>query len=381
MSKNTFSQVIFNSSNNKTTRLGFSLGKYTNTKPVTGDTIATGCTRGIGSIKRIQTYINRHPVATTTVTNPPVYSISSWNTVNPLNNSLGNWFNVVCNNSGQYVYLTNPNILTPSIWVSDDYGVSFTESLYNGSYHNYSNIAVDSSGDYILCPAIRDLIFNSTDYGVTIGSTSDPGGFWWVPAMNNDGSVACIAKNFNNSGGSTPNPIFISTNQSLFSVSLKGLYCSWSSVAMNSVGNFIVVCSYDGYVYYTTNTGSSWTNFNLPQYCWSSVTVNSTGTNIGVCSLDGYIYVSTNGGGSWSSCAPSNQTWSSIYIANNTNLILACAINDNIYYSSNYGTSWLSTSPNGIPCNWSSICCSDDGNYVYACVNGGNIYTTTTSST
>jgi hypothetical protein len=307
--------------------------------------------------------------------------MNSWNSINPINMGFGNWFNIVCSSSGEYVYATNPNIYTPSIFVSNNYGITFTEKLYNGDeYHNYSNIAVDESGGYFICPAIRDLIFNSSNYGETIGNTNDPGGFWWVPAMNKSGSIACIAKNFNNSGGTTANPVFISINQSLFNPSLENLFYSWSSVAMNSDGNIIAVSSYDGYVYYTTNTGNSWNKYNLPQYCWSSITMDSTGKYIGICSLDGYIYFSSNSGNHWIACSPNNNKWSSIYFSKNNNLLLACAINDNIYYSSNYGYNWKMTSPNGIPSNWSSICCSDDGSYVYACINGGNIYTTKTSS-
>jgi photosystem II stability/assembly factor-like uncharacterized protein len=109
--------------------------------------------------------------------------------------------------------------------------------------------------------------------------------------------------------------------------------------------------------------------------------MTSNGTYIAICSLDGYIYISSNGGSTWVSCSPNQKlNWSCIYLSKGSNLLLATAINDNIYYSSNYGSNWSMTSPNGIKSNWSSICCSNNGQYIYACVNGGNIYTTTTSS-
>lgn len=377
MSKDIFKQIIYKNIHDKNLKTGFSLGKYSNTKPVTYNAVASGCvSRSRGSLERIMTYNNS---STETVNN--IFSINTWNTINPITGGLGNWFNIVSSQTGQYVVATNPNIYTPSIFVSNNYGISFTENLYNGSYHNYSNLAIDFSGNYFLCPAIRDLIFNSTDYGETIGTTNDSGGFWWAVSMNSSGSIACIAKNFNNSGGTNANPIFISINQSLFNVSLNNLFYSWSSVAMNSNGNFIIVCSYDGYVYYTTNTGKSWGKYNLPTYCWSSITMTSNGTYIAICSLDGYIYISSNGGSTWVSCSPNQKlNWSCIYLSKGSNLLLATAINDNIYYSSNYGSNWSMTSPNGIKSNWSSICCSNNGQYIYACVNGGNIYTTTTSS-
>lgn len=367
--------IIFNK---KYFKAGFSLGKYSNTKPINYTTVAAGCLYpSKGSLKRIISFIANHSEKESIV-----FSINNWNTINPITEGLGNWFNIVCSKSGQYVVATNPNIYKPSIFVSNNYGISFTETLYNNSYHNYSNLAIDFGGNFFLCTAIRDLIFNSTDYGQTIGTNDNQlGGFWWAVSMNSSGSVACIAENFNNSSGTNANKVFISINQSLFNVSLNGLFYSWSSVAMNSNGNFIIICSYDGYVYYTTNTGETWNKYNLPTYCWSSITMTSNGTYIAICSLNGYIYISSNSGKNWSSCSPNNNlNWSCIYLSKDSNLLLATAINDNIYYSSNYGSNWTMTSPNGIKSNWSSVCCSNNGKYIYACINGGNIYTTTTTS-
>jgi hypothetical protein len=391
MVKNIFNQIIHINGNRngdgKYFKAGFSLSKFSNTKPVPYITVFAGCLNpNKGSLKRIIKFKNNNTEKESsekesTKNESIVFSINNWSIINPITEGFGNWFNIVCSKSGQYVVSTNSNYYHPSIYVSNNYGTSFTENLYNDEKHNYSNLAINYNGNYILCTAIRDDIFNSTDYGETIGNTNNPGGFWWAIGMNSSGSIACIAKNFNNSGGQTANLIYISINQSLFNISLNNLFYSWSSVAMNSNGNFIIVCSYEGYVYYTTNTGNSWKKYNLPTYCWSSITMTSNGTYIAICSLDGYIYISLNSGKNWSSCSPNNNlNWSCIYLSKDSNLLLATAINDNIYYSSNYGSNWSMTSPNGIKSNWSSICCSNNGKYIYACINGGNIYTTTTSS-
>lgn len=379
---NFFKNIIsYNNSYSKNVNYGFSLKKYTNTTPLTNATVFSGSLSGRGSLKRIYDFNKNHSV-TTTVNTPSntsltTYNIINWNEINPNTFKFGNWISIATSSSGQYVYATDTNFFNPSIWTSNNYGETFTQITNINAFDPYGNLSVNYNGNFVVCPAIRDSIFYSNNYGNDVQPTSDPGGFWWVSAINSTGSICCIGKSFNNGG--VTNPIFISNNQSLFSPILNGLYCNWSGITMNSSGNFIIACSYEGYVYYTKNTGNSWSLFSLPKYNWSSVSTSSNGNYICVSSFDGYIYVSINGGTSWTSCSPNNTSWSSVYIARSSNLILACGITDYIYYSSNYGLTWNITSPNSTPSNWSSICCSDDGSYIYACINGGNIYTTTTS--
>jgi hypothetical protein len=161
-----FKEIIYKNTHTKNFNIGFSLGKYSNTKTLHYNTVASGCvSRSRGSLERIMNFNNNN---TETVNNN--FLINNWKTVNPIIDSLGNWFNIVCSKSGQYVVATNPNIYKPSIFISNNYGNTFVENLYDDSYHNYSNLAIDSSGNYFLCPAIRDLIFNSTNYGETIGT-------------------------------------------------------------------------------------------------------------------------------------------------------------------------------------------------------------------
>jgi len=303
----------------------------------------------------------------------PSSYLNSYIPTNPILYNVGEWFQIICNSTGQYILAIDSNNNYPGIYVSNDYGVSFT--LNSSTYHDYSGLSITNSGEISYVPAIRDQIFTSTNYSESFYETdNDKGGFWYKVACSSNGKIVAIVKNFNNSGGSTSNPIFISTNYAQSFYTSFNKFYSWSSIAMNSSGSIIASCSYDGYVYLTINGGSKWTKQSLPAYCWSSISMDSSGANIWLCSLDGYIYFSSNTGSKWTSCAPSTLIWSCITISSSANVIFACAVNNNIYYSSNNGQTWTSTSPNNSPSNWSSITTNSDGTLVTACVNGGNIY-------
>jgi hypothetical protein len=340
--------------------------------PIIAATINLGSTRGVGSATRIASFYRRHPIQETS-------SPYSWNSINPITNGLGNWFQVSMSNNGEYIAAINANIYLPSIYISNNYGVSFTQNTPDS--HDYASICMSNNGQIIYAPAMRDDNFYSNNYGLTFNPTQDPGGYWYKSGMNSNGTLVCIAKSFNSSGGTTPNPIFISLNSSLFNVSLDNLYYNWSGVVVNSSGSIIAVCSYDGYVYITTNSGSSWSQISLsslPSHIWSGITMDSTGNNIAVCSLDGYIYFSSNTGTSWTKCTSPNSnnslSFSAICISPQANVLFVCAINDYMYYSTNNGGTWTMTNPSNNPLNWSSIICNNDGSIVCACVNGGNIY-------
>ena len=378
--------------------LGLFQKNFLSTSKVSGAAVNMGCTRGRGSTTRMLNYCNTHsPNPSLCIYNYINYvdtsykfkfgnfklsknfmrsdysSDSDFVSENPVNFGVSSWFNATCSYSGQYIYLLDANVFNPTIYVSNDYGKTFTNNAT--SFRNYSGIATNNNGSLVTIAAIRDFIFYSNNYGQTFTETNNPGGFWFKTACSSNGQIVAMVKNFNNSGGSTPNPIFISTNYAAsFVQSISEIY-SWSSICMNGNGNIIATCSYDGYVYITINQGSTWVSVsNLPEKCWSSISMDSTGQNIVLCSLDGKIYISNNTGNTWTFCAPINAQWSSICISATANVIFVCAINDYIYYSSNNGVSWTKTSPNGIPSNWSNIITNYNGSLVCSTINGGNIY-------
>jgi len=357
--------------------------------PITNGTVIIGRPNGMGSTKRIINNCKKYSEGSNcinsifgtnlttdnSVTNN-TYSLGNWTNINPINNP-GEWLQCVCDSTGQYINVIYGNMGKGTIYSSDNYGNTFTniyDTSNNNQLNNYTGILMSSNGQYCVTCAIRSIIYIASDYSQTFTQSNESGGFWYKMACDSSANVICAVKNYDNNNG-LYNNVFISTDVAQsFNLTTLGSH-SWSSVCVNSNGNVIVTCSYDGYVYISNNSGLNWNSVNLSNYCWSSVSIDSTGNNIVICSLDGYIYISNNGGTFWSSCSPNNNlNWSCVCISSTSNVIFATAIYDNIYYSINNGNTWTMTSPDGVNRNWSSITTNSDGSYVYACVNGGYIY-------
>jgi hypothetical protein len=162
----------------------------------------------------------------------------------------------------------------------------------------------------------------------------------------------------------------------------------YTGVATDATGKVVGFSTLDGVITLTTNSHYNFTNvssFNaadgtpLSTHNWTGITISLSGLNIAICSADGYIYYSSDTGATWSSCSPKIAHWTGISMSGNGNVLFVCANNDNIYYTSDKGVTWTMTTPNNVPSYWHAISCNQDGSRVYACVNGGNIYLGTTS--
>ena len=162
----------------------------------------------------------------------------------------------------------------------------------------------------------------------------------------------------------------------------------YSGVATDAIGKVVGFSTRDRVITLTTNGHYNFKNissFNaadgttLPAGIWTGITISLSGLNIAICSADGYIYYSSDTGSTWSSCSPKIACWTGISMSGNGNVLFVCANNDHIYYTTDKGITWTMTTPNNVPSYWHAISCNQDGSKVYACVNGGNIYLGTNS--
>ncbi len=269
--------------------------------------------------------------------------------------------------------------------------------------------------------------------------TSAPNSSWIGIASSADGTK--LAACFGYAGGG----VYISTNTGSIWTKVNSPsvpnpwqnYAAMSCIASSADGRKLVIGSSNtgysttnsGYVYASTDAGSTWTQANISgAWCWedwssiastsNGMTVFATGyynifasTNYGVtwqfcdpspnppnprghwktvvCSSDGMkllatdliqLFTSTNAGANWSlTSAPSNQ-WSAIASSADGTKLVAC--NDysigRIYTSTNSGLNWMPTSA---PSNtfWSAVTSSTDGTKLAACSYSGNIYFSTNS--
>lgn len=297
------------------------------------------------------------------------YSIS---VVNPIPNSLGNFYSVSSSSSGKNIVVINANIFNPSIYFSTNYGETFQQS--NVANHDFTSICMATDANIMFSPAIRDLYFSSNNKGNSFSQTipNGNGQFWSCNCCTSNGGFILIGiiPNSNLIGGG----LFISTNKGKSFNNVLNYNNLWSSVATSSNGRLCLAVSYDGYVCYSTNMANSWNFVNVPAYSWSSVSTNSNGNLAAVCSLDGYIYISKNiSKTNWVSVAPNSFNWTCIFISPNGKVILVAGVNTPIYYTTNNGTTWnfIPKSPSEY---WSSITTNNDASIITAVINGGGIY-------
>jgi hypothetical protein len=325
-----------------------------------------------------------------------MYSLTSWNILNPLISTKGtnysflqylkgNWFSLSCSNNGETVLAVNTYLPLNMIFLSNNYGSTWQNitgsigSVNLGYVCNSENVS-----DIYLTSPYHDLYVSNNSGSTWVSYKSqvtDPNvnfNSLYVGCSNDGTIVLTIILSYSqvylvflsSDSGSTFNQILTSYTSEI-----------WSGVAVSGNGNTMVIIATNGTCLLSTDSGNTWNNItfdNNPNWC--SVSIDSTGLNIVLASSNGYIYFSSNNGSTWASCAPQSLPWSCVYITSEANVIFAAAINNTIYYSYNNGSSWTPTYPNNKSTNnWSSITASSDGSVVYACINGGDIYSATST--
>jgi hypothetical protein len=222
-----------------------------------------------------------------------------------------------------------------------------------------------------------------TDGDLDTYRSTNSGVSWFFATANRNGSVACSADGnilggFNalsTNGGATwinvyqpgipafpangnkwlnVNPeepgggVFISTNMGATWItnSMPTTNINYRAVGISADGNTIVGGAwYSGAgganpdaLFFTTNSGSSWSKANVPSNVWAGA----------ACSADGSTLVAVASGTTFPGYNPS------------------------IYTSKNHGISWVSNSAPNVP--WAAVACSADGSKMVAVVGGGQIY-------
>jgi len=239
---------------------------------------------------------------------------STWNTYN-----INNLFCVytAVSSSGQYQFVfTNTSSNNGTIYISSNYGSTFVTSCTNtGS--SFPQYAVSGNGQYIY----TKLLY-STNYGASYNPTS--GITRW------DSTVNSIAVSYNgqyvSTGSISTNKVYISSNYGL-SFSSSASYSS--SIVNNSIGTvYSLSMSSNGQyqslvtltttagnysIWTSTNYGNLWTFNTSAAYStsiqWNMISVSSAGNYQVASRGDGYIYVSSNYGSTWNTTLATAASW------------------------------------------------------------------------
>ena len=98
--------------------------------------------------------------------------------------------------------------------------------------------------------------------------------------------------------------------------------------------------------------------------------INGDGSKLFAAAQNGFIYRSTNGGSSWTELGLS-KNWRAIASSQNGNILVAAAFGGNLYTSVDGGNTWTARE---LERNWSAVSISDDGSAMVTSVGNGSIY-------
>jgi BNR-Asp box repeat len=266
------------------------------------------------------------------------------------------------------------------MYASTNSGATWTH-LTNIPNVYWGSVACSADGNVIVGGGAYDLIYTSTNSGISWMSNNVPN-YWVSVAASGDGSKLAAVDFYDtliytstNSGVSwTSNAIPNSNNASSFGLA-RAVCCS-------ADGTSLVVATLGGTIFTSTNFGLDWKASDAPITNWTSMASSADGSKLVAACAEGGIYTSIDSGANWilQTNAP-NENWYSIASSVDGSKLVAVAGGDvlgggepePIYTSSDFGATW--TSNNAPDTFWYCATSSADGCKIAAVVNGGGIYT------
>lgn len=261
---------------------------------------------------------------------------SSWTQRYPIGNTHGFWVSSISNNDGS-IFLAYDQF---HIYISRNSGVSWSELIVSGFSGNWSKGDISNDGNTILMSASR--LWLTLDGGSS-WTEQRPWGAnsnytWNVTLVSSDGS-RIIA-------GAQSQYIYYSSNNGTDWVKSNingGLTGVWRQGSCSSTGQVVLIGDNSG-VWISTDYGATFGSRLYPY--GSSRTVNSVAVS-GDGSLmvvgQGYIYTSTDGGSSWTQRDPIGDStlyqWQNIYCSETGQTIIV-SNSFALYISTNYGSDW-----------------------------------------
>ncbi len=340
-----------------------------------------------------------------------------------------NWYSITSSSDGTklaavdggytstgYVYISNDSGLTwvPQTniglrnWVSVDIssdglsvvtGSSFSDYIYTYGLIEIPNTKTQTASinnNTVILSAITDT--NSTSRGFEYGFDTSYGniknengifehGLFTVTFNILQGATYHYRSYVTNSIGTSYSEDSVFKSMSFVEKNNSGQK-NWQSIASSSDGVKLAAVVNGGYIYTSTDSGSTWVERQSSgQRDWYSIASSSDGVKLAAVVNGGYIYTSTDSGSTWVERQSSGQRdWYSI--ASSSDGVKLAAITDSIYVylSLDSGLNWIEKNNNTF--QGRSIASSSDGSililgessfsnhgYVYISIDGGNTWT------
>jgi len=243
-------------------------------------------------------------------------SVGSWNKSTSGYTTQGNWIGVAASYSGQKCIASNNQ--NTNIWVSSDYGVSWSVSPSSPTSDHWGNVTISQSGNKMAaCEDVGGATYNVYMLDITGANT-------WI-------NVAVIGTN------------------------APGNLTQWTSVCFSNDENSLAACDANALVWIYDLTTNSWTN--PPNVSGYPPRCNIVSSNIyGFVGIgrNNWMYTIYGSGSSYTTgiiddntsnintFSPNNPSWTCISSSLDGQTLVACAESSNYIYigkvSSNYWT-------------------------------------------
>lgn len=293
----------------------------------------------------------------TPLTNAPV---TNWDFVG----MSGNGNTIVAGIDGERFILTSTN--SGATWITNTTPVEFGRA------------ACSADGTKWVCTDGDLDTYRSTNSGVK----------WFLATENRVGLVGCSAdgnilgdyNNLSTNGGTTWTSVSILSGLPAFPDNGS----KWIDVILQPINSYLGV-------YISTNMGMTWITNSIPStnISYFASAISADGSTIlggawyssGGTTQPDALYFTTNSGSSWSKANVDSNVWTGTACSADGSTMVAVAVGNNvfgpyfgsIYTSTNHGVSWVSNNAPNV--TWSDVACSADGSKMVAVVgNGGKIY-------
>ena len=209
------------------------------------------------------------------------------------NFSNASWKAVTGSEDGEILYVAEGG---STIFISEDTGSTWRADA-SSTVEAWSGLACSRLGDTLFAVTASGTVYQSVDYGSNLDLlTNISSALGWTSVACSSNAQYVIAAEA--SGGTVYYNTCGGVGAWTSSVSVSGIGALAVSANLSAI---IAAQSYGGagYVYVSTDGAGTWTDVGLPLQDWSGVAANASGNVLIAAAYDGSVYVSSNTGTTW----------------------------------------------------------------------------------
>jgi photosystem II stability/assembly factor-like uncharacterized protein len=289
-------------------------------------------------------------------------------------NNTGRTMYLCCSGNGQYVYQAT---LGP-LYRSTDYGHTFMPLSTENT--EWSSISCDQTGQIIFATTWGGIIYKSTDYGNSWGGTVGPqivscGGVH----ISRDGRYMFTFYMGGKMAWSYDNGVNWQLRLELKHDTPWTMFYPSIQIASSAQFNRIYTCSggFSGKPVMSANYGSSWQTVDLPEgpWAWTGVGCNYDGMIAYFAADNGFVYKTTNYGSSWEQFTKlGKKRWRSVSCSSNGAIVTISTVGEGVFHTKDGGLSWNRINLYGNNDSYfTTQCGSYDGSIHYVGISQGGI--------